>query len=419
MTAARVDEAGPQAGPVPGVAGFTVVGTPGERRVRRFGEALARRGLPEPRVVPWQDVLGGRPLGLTPGAVVRIESPGGDPEVDALLRGPGEPTRVGDGSRWYGTLLAGLERVRAAAAEAGSRLLNDPDEIAVMFDKRRCHRTLGRAGVPVPEALPAPVGSYAELRARMREAGWTRVFVKPCHGSSASGVIAFQTHRDQIKATTSVEWLPGGPGHPMELHNSLKVRTYTEEAAVAAIVDALAPHGLHVERWFPKASLAGRVIDLRVVVVAGTPTHAVVRQSHGPITNLHLGGSRGDLAAVRDRLTGRAVPASRPGEACAAAPSGWDRALDVCARAAACFPRSLVAGVDLMIGTDWRSLAVAEVNAFGDLLPGLTGLPGGVAEGLDTYEAQIEAVLAGAAHPANRPWTPRPIAAMIAEEGGA
>ncbi|MFD0529886.1 hypothetical protein ACFQ1I_28730 [Kitasatospora arboriphila] len=36
---------------------------------------------------------------------------------------------------------------------------------------------------------------------------------------------------------------------------------------------------------------------------------------------------------------------------------------------------------------------VGEVNAFGDLLPGLTGLPGGPAEGLDTYGAQIAALL--------------------------
>ncbi|WP_449064380.1 hypothetical protein [Planomonospora algeriensis] len=48
-----------------------------------------------------------------------------------------------------------------------------------------------------------------------------------------------------------------------------------------------------------------------------------------------------------------------------------------------------------MVGTDWRSVAVAEVNAFGDLLPGLTGLPGSGAEGLDTYGAQVRAVLSG------------------------
>ena len=155
------------------------------------------------------------------------------------------------------------------------------------------------------------------------------------------------------------------------------MRTYESETEVAALVDALAPDGLHVEAWLPKASIGGRAFDLRVVVVAGTPTHAVVRTSRHPMTNLHLGGARGDLSAVRERL----------GE------DGWRRALEICARAAACFPGSLMVGVDLLVGVGGRRLAVAEVNAFGDLLPGLTGLPGGGAEGLDTYTAQIVAAL--------------------------
>ena len=50
--------------------------------------------------------------------------------------------------------------------------------------------------------------------------------------------------------------------------------------------------------------------------------------------------------------------------------------------------------MDLLPGTGWRRFAVGEVNAFGDLLPRLTGLPGSGAEGLDTYAAQVAAVRA-------------------------
>jgi hypothetical protein len=50
-------------------------------------------------------------------------------------------------------------------------------------------------------------------------------------------------------------------------------------------------------------------------------------------------------------------------------------------------------GVDVLPAVGWRSHAVGEVNAFGDLLPRLTGLPGGPAEGLDTYAAFVAAVL--------------------------
>nr|BFE77747.1 hypothetical protein GCM10020093_003480 [Planobispora longispora] len=56
-------------------------------------------------------------------------------------------------------------------------------------------------------------------------------------------------------------------------------------------------------------------------------------------------------------------------------------------------PGSPAAGVDVMIGADWTSVAVAEVNAFGDLLPGLTGFPGSGAEDLDAYDTQVRAMM--------------------------
>ncbi|MFD0658860.1 STM4014 family protein [Thermocatellispora tengchongensis] len=318
--------------------------------------------------MPWTEVLAGGEPRLRPGAVVRIDSPGEDAEADALLRGPGDPARTAGSALWYRRLTEALERVRRAVERTpGAVVYGDTGEIAVMFDKTRCHARLAAAGVPVPPALPRPVTGYRDLRESMAEAGWRRVFVKPRHGSSAAGVIALQTGGDRIVATTSVAVTPDG------LLNSLRVRRYTDERQVAAIVDALAPDGLHVEQWFPKMSFGGGPADLRVVVVAGRPTHAVVRMSRAPMTNLHLGGRRGDLAQVVAAL----------------GPRGWERALEVCAEAAACFPGSPCAGVDLMVGTGLRDFAVAEVNAFGDLLPGLTGFPGGGAEGLDTYAAQV------------------------------
>ncbi|GII27923.1 STM4014 family protein [Planotetraspora mira] len=371
---------------------FAVVGVPGGRRVDLFRAAAARAGLPDPNVISWRDVLAGD-APIPPGSAVRVDSPGEDAEVDALLRGPGDPARAGGGAAWYAAFRGGLRNLaEAVEASPGSALLGDVDEIAVMFDKRLCHERLRAAGVPVPPALQGQVGSYRELRELMTRDGWPRVFVKPAHGSSASGVIAFQALGARVKAVTSAAlpdgWGTGtdGPGEAgrgrrggASLYNSLRVRTYESETDVAAVVGALAPDGLHVERWFPKASMDGRAFDLRVVVVAGAPTHVVVRVGRTPMTNLHLGGVRGDLGRVRERL----------------GTAGWQGALDVCVRAADCFPGSLAIGVDLMIGTDWRSTAVAEVNAFGDLLPGLTGLPGGPGDGLDTYATQIAAVSGG------------------------
>ncbi|MFE2172771.1 STM4014 family protein [Kitasatospora sp. NPDC059462] len=362
---------------------LTVLGNPGHRRVTLFAAAARAAGLPEPAVLSWLDLLRGA-YRLPEGTVLRIESPGEDEAVDALLRGPAlggqyAPTRVEGGAAWYAGVTAAL---RALAGAPGVRLLGDPEEIAVMFDKRRAHALLSRAGVPVPRALGgAAVTGWEDLRARLDAEGLRRVFVKPCHGSSASGVVALEFGpRGQLRATTSVELADG------RLHNSLRVRRYREERLVAELVDRLAPDGLHVEQWVPKASQSGRSADLRVVVVAGRATHAVVRTSAQPMTNLHLGGARGSLELARE-----------------AAGPAWPDLLETAERAAACFPNSPVVGVDVLPTAAWRRTVVGEVNAFGDLLPGLTGLPGGPAEGLDTYAAQLAALGAAPGGRAPRP----------------
>lgn len=361
---------------------LAVVGNPENRRVTLFADAARAAGLPAPRVVPWERVLRDRGASFAVGETVRLDSPGENPEVDRLLRGARDSTRVEGSALWCGRF------VRAVAGLRGGVRLDDPGELAVLFDKRRCHTVLAAADVPVPFSPTsgpdaAAVSGWDDVRAVMRDHRMPRLFVKLAHGSSASGVLAVESSgRGRLRATTSVELAPDG-----RLFNSLKVRRYEREADIAAIVDALAPDGLHLERWLPKASQRGRPADLRVVVVDGRATHAVVRTGRSPMTNLHLGGSRGDLDAAR--------------EAVEAAGSRWADVLAVCERAAACFPRTLCVGVDLLPATGWRRFAVGEVNAFGDLLPRLTGLPGSGAEGLDTYAAQIAAVLRRATDPSH------------------
>ncbi|WP_067714672.1 STM4014 family protein [Nocardia yamanashiensis] len=368
---------------------LVVVGIPENRRVTLFQEALRRAGRPAARVVSWREVLTGG-AGFRAGELVRLESPGEDPEVERMLRGVEDSTRVEGSARWYGRFIAAAWTVSELAAAGGATLLDDPAELAVLFDKRRCHEVLRNAGVAVPfsptSGAVEPVRDWQDVRERMAAAGLTRAFVKLAHGSSASGVLAVETASGgRVQATTSVQ--RDGQGR---LFNSLRVRRYTTEAEVAAIVDALAPDGLHIERWLPKASQDGRSADLRVVVVAGRATHAVVRTSPSPMTNLHLGGARGDLAAARTAIDN--------------AGGDWSEVLALCERAAACFPRFSRVGVDLLPGIGWRRFAIGEVNAFGDLLPGLRGLDGSGAEAGDTYDAQVAALARGieSARPAPR-----------------
>ena len=404
---AQAGEGGPQGPPVgrrdvPPAAvrepRFVVVGNPENRRVTLFQAALARAEAAPARVVSWIDLLTGRDAlerAVTEGAIVRFESPGEDfaVEREILAIGAGvadegeAPQIAAEAARqlpedrglilhprqWYLGFREALRRcARALDACPPHARLNDPFEIAVMFDKRLCHAACEQGGVPVPRAL-GPVRSYDELRARMEERGIRRVFVKLSCGSSASGVVALQVRAAGVEARTSVELVRRDGA--IQLYNALRLRRYTEGADVRAVVDRLAAEGVHVEEWIPKAAVGGRTFDLRVVVIAGAARHVVVRTSPGPITNLHLGNRRGDVAEAREH----------------AGADRWTAALRAAEQAALLFPGARYAGVDLVIASSLRRHAVLEINAFGDLLPGV--LDGGK----DTYAAEIAACSRGAA----------------------
>jgi glutathione synthase/RimK-type ligase-like ATP-grasp enzyme len=247
--------------------------------------------------------------------------------------------------------------------------MNRPDDILLMFDKRRTHALLAQHEIAVPEALP-PVHSYDELMAALQERGWSRAFLKLAHGSSASGTVAYRYSRNRHQAFTTVELVE--QAGELRLYNTRRIRKLESQHEIARLVDALCRHRLHVEYWIPKAAFANRIFDMRIVMIGGKPMHTVARMSHSPMTNLHLLNQRGDLAAILDRIGSER----------------WQEALTTCERTAHLFA-SLYMGVDLLFSSDYRYHAVLELNAFGDLLPGL------LYQGQDTYSAEILAALEG------------------------
>ncbi|MBC7931696.1 MAG: STM4014 family protein [Rubrivivax sp.] len=369
-----------------------LIGVPNSRRTELFQAALARSGAPAAQVVSYTDLLGGRaflPDIVLPGTLVRIDSPGKDFETELALLKAGADAEDEEGCyaraardaldalkfergrihwprQWYVGLRQTLRLIEKHLLSSHAHyLMNSPADIALMFDKPACHRRLCESGVPVPKCLGA-VGSFDELREAMREQGCARVFVKLAHGSSASGVVAYQTDGVRHSATTTVEMVRRG-GETL-LYNSRRIRVQRDAREIAVLIDELCRHRAHVERWFPKAGIEGRTFDLRVMVIAGRAKHTVVRLSRHPLTNLHLLNGRGSPERV----------ASRMGEA------EWANCLHTCERMMkVAFPRSLYAGIDLAVAPDFRARSVLEVNAFGDLLPGV------LHEGLDTYAAEL------------------------------
>jgi glutathione synthase/RimK-type ligase-like ATP-grasp enzyme len=372
------------------------IGNPSSGRIVAFQGALERAGQPTSAVVSYLDLIQDRVAldrTMREGDLLRIESPGQEFEVEKQLIALGarvddEPgaSRIGceealqlpfdKGRIWFPRqwflgfrkLLRGIDRQRAACPE--HLAMNPPSEIEVMFDKPRCHGLLTKLGVSCPPTLGL-VRSYDELRQRMRETRISRVFVKLAHASSASGVVALAIGPRNVVAYTTAEVI-----HELgevRLYNSRSIRRIEDEREVAVLVDTLAREGVQVERWVPKASIDGFVFDLRVVVIAGKARHVVVRSGRGPLTNLHLKNQRDDPSKLR-----------------AVMPRGeWDAAMNEAERASSAFPNSLHAGVDLLIAPGYRRRSILEVNAFGDLLHGVSD------RGLSTHDAEIEELLGG------------------------
>lgn len=366
---------------------FLVIGTPGDRRITLFQEALARFGLPEAQLLSYQELAEGKEVDdlLTPTTIVRIESPGksveterllltigarqADPEGEiyerlsssALAALPYEKGRLLSSRQWYLGFSALMRRIADQVPTA--QVMNRPSDILLMFDKRRCHALLAQQGISVPAALP-PIYSYDELMARLRERGWSRIFLKLAHGSSAAGMLAYRFSGNRHQAFTTVEVV----SHAGEcrLYNTRHIRRLESPREIALIVDALCRQRVHVEQWLPKATYNGQALDLRVVIIGGRAMHTVVRMSHSPMTNLHLLNQRGDHIAIQQRM----------------GIERWQVALQTCEQAANLLD-SLYCGVDLLVSSDYRHHAVLEMNAFGDLLPGL------LYEGLDTYSAEL------------------------------
>lgn len=334
-----------------------LVGNPENRRIRDFAARWQALGQAPPTLIDYQQLPD-----KTPGVdVLRIDSPGENAALAsrlvALGGGPsnvqlehGEIAYLREFHQGYCALLGQIEAWHLPC-------FNAPSDIAVMFDKWDCHQRFAAKGLARPDSVMAPT-SFEQWRHARPERG--RIFLKPLHGSSSSGVCALRwtPTRQQLIGPISVS---GG-----RLYNSLRVRRYQSWDEIEYILARLLPQGMISETWIPKLSIDGGVVDARILVIAGQARHVVLRQSHSPMTNLHLGNRRADPKLLAPELSAAA---------------------QLAVQAAACFPGSLYAGVDVLLDGNGRPY-IGEINAFGDLLPDLSD------RGEDTYSAIAQAYLA-------------------------
>ena len=361
---------------------YVAVCNPDGKRWQAYARALTafwgvRSVRPEVVVVPWQDVipLRGNLDGLAAfdaPALVRLESPGRDFEVTKLLLEAGglpdaaeleyrkgRLIRPGLQHRGFCAVLGGLRR----AFDARPHLTPSacPLAVAELFDKNATSAQLTAAEIPCPPALPAIPHSANEVLDAIRAQRWPVAYVKLATGSSATGCAAVHALAEPAWASTTM--LRQGA----DFFSTRRLQRVSG-ADLDTALEFILTEGACVQRGIPMAQLDGQNFDVRVVVIHGTPAFTIFRLSSAPMTNLHLGGRRGDAAACR-----RAIPTR-----------AWLDAMDHCVAAAQLYPCAMV-GIDLVFERGYLRHYILEVNAFGDWFPDLVD-----ERGRTVHEVEIE-----------------------------
>lgn len=347
---------------------FANPGTPRCVSFVREHEAYCQaRGIAsELRVVPWVDVIrhDGRLEHLPElehPATVRLDSPGKSPEAYLAMLRAGERAIGGPNTDWAsidlpralilrpGLWFQGWKHVlnglsQSLAAMPHLRPTAAPEAIATMFDKNRTLAVLRSANIPVPDwidAIPAHAGELLEQTRR-----WPQTYVKLVAGSSATGLVLLNRRGEQLDAWTTIHWHRGRPFNSRRLER-------LDGTRIVDTLQFLLDEGATIQQGWEKSLVDGQNIDVRVVCLDRRPIAQIFRRSPGPITNLYLGGSRGDEERCRAAIPKRT----------------WLDALGACVAASEQFESRSV-GIDLMFDRNHQRHAILEVNAFGDFFPG-------------------------------------------------
>lgn len=377
---------------------WVLLGDPTDVRIKLFEQALTRLNITDCTCLNYRDILRKKIAvadNIPPNAIVRIESPGRSFEIFRLILARGAPVAENKGENFISAdraLKLKLEKGRmlsprqfylglcvlldeisqVLSTRDDVTVIGNPEDIALMFHKAKCHGHLSQFSLPLPAAIvptDRKLSGYEEFRSRMVDEGYERAFLKLNHGSSAIGVIAYRLDKTREEAITTTEYVRRAEG--VRLYNNRKLRVYSQHAVIAGLIDELCKQGLHVEQWVEKAEIDGQNCDLRVLVIDGQAQHIVLRRSPTPLTNLHLLNERLDPEILRAKMS----------------EEEWAETIKSCKTVGIKnFPRSLHVALDVAIDESFTGHWLLEANAFGDLLKGVTFA------GRDPYEAQILAL---------------------------
>lgn len=306
-----------------------LIGSKDSKRTEFFMKAASQNGVPV-RFIGWDSIIQGVNYETLQGAVVKI-----DPISCKIT----EFGSMQDSLSSYQHLLGRL-------GKCSCTYLNTPAAILSVLDKEVSKRILQENGICVTKMLAARPESAMHILDIMKESKAYSVFIKPVNYSGAAGVAAFRINpsNGRMKMYTSCRLRDG------RLYNTKKLYVYEEGKEILDIIGKLVDLGIIVEKWHPKDLLNGKSYDLRVVYQFGRIEYIVVRQSDGPVTNLHLNNQAADIKELG--LSGETM-------------SGVE---EICNKAVSLFDGLKVAGIDVMLDKGSRKPRIIEINGQGDLI---------------------------------------------------
>lgn len=349
---------------------YLIVGDPGSLRCQFFVRELqefqaAKNGTLNVCVLDWRQLCRAEtPADLLAEAgtlaaptLLRIESPARDPEVIRRLLQRGQRAAGQTVAEWpelvdgwiapQPLLFSGLRACLLTLDQftrQQSAIINryNVEDVLTLFDKNRTADRLRDHDLPVPDSFAAD-DRTPDLREKIQAAGWEAAYLKLATGSCASGIV--RLNADARTGITTTQQLQG------QFYNSYRVRTI-EGGPLEEVLAFLLAQTVTVQKGVMKATVGGHNFDVRVVVLHGKVVATIFRVSRHPMTNLHLGGRRGEARQCRAQIPQR----------------HWLDAMGHCEQAATLFDVPCV-GIDVAFdrytGCPW----ILEMNAFGDFFP--------------------------------------------------
>jgi hypothetical protein len=321
---------------------WAVVHAPDDLAVSAWTAAAIAVDAPQPRLVPWVDVLNGT-ASFSDGELVHAER-----------LTPTAPTRYGGSRDRYERFAAALGVFTDQLAADNARPTADAAATLLALDRKRCTDHLATAGVPVPEAGDGVV--------RQR-------FAEPCDATS-------EVHYGRVDTTLALVRTRSGYELRHTLHREFHRdpdddHTFDEAGIVRELLAR--DDETYATGELPTVYLNNAQHRFRFAVIDGRVTHAAGRLADKPLAREYYGGRRREIDAYHQRFGAEA----------------WHRLIGIAEQAATAFPALRAIGVDIAASQVQGPDLVYDIDPFGARLPAALGLPGTTGEGLEVAATML------------------------------